>query len=502
MSLSIVYSRVSSQYSWIRTNICEHSINPPSWYNCNQKITNPMPIPTPRPSTRRPSPRPTTRRPSPRPTRKPISPTPPPTQAPTRSPLPSGKQRLYIVLTLDANPSETGWSLSTLSTDRNDVDGSETVIKSIPIGRYASSQANKVKTYEVIVNTETYYNMTIYDSNGNGFSGTLTVYEDTITSEDDSTALVKEPGFSQVSGTAVSHGFYVGSSPAQFLVLAFTFDYFAHEVAYEVKNDENDMIFALAWFQTFSSDVATAKIQIPIYPPEMGDQQYSLRLWDSGNDGICCDWGDGGYRLYLGDPDTDGELLKSGGDYGTKDLFQFVVEGYDEPPFSPTPKPSEDPTVSESSYPTYSPSLVEMNEPYSSPPTKRPSFISSPINWFPSGSWGDTVFQTSSISVEEPASNNDTSAIINDTSIAPSSTSGEAYIEEEDDDEGDINNTSTTDETEEEDGIILDTNDEASNDEGEVVSAENVDTISSGSTTRSGMWYSVTMAAAIIIVQL
>jgi len=339
--------------------------------------------------------------------------------------------------------------------------------------------------------------MTIYDSNGNGFSGTLTVYEDMITS-DDSTALVKEPGFSQVSGTAVSHGFYVGTSPAQFLVLDLTFDYFAHEVAYEVKNDNADMIFALAWFQTFSSDVATAKIQIPIYPPEKGDQQYSLRLWDSGNDGICCDWGDGGYRLYLGDPDTDGTLLKSGGDYGTKDMYQFVVEGYDEPSISPTTKPSEDPTVSlEDSYPTYSPSSLEMNEPYSSPPTKRPSFISSPINWFPSGSWGDTVFQTSSISVEEPATDNDKSAS-NDTSTAPSSTSGETYIEDKG---SDINNTSTTDETEEEDGFTLDTI-ETSNDEGEVVSAENVDTISSGSTTGSGMWYSVTMAAATIIVQL
>jgi len=453
-----------------------------------------MPIPTPRPSTRRPSPRPTTRRPSPRPTRKPISPTPPPTQAPTRSPLPSGKQRLFIVLTLDANPSETGWNLSTLSTDRNDEDGSETVIKSIPTGSYASSQANKVKTYEVIVDTETYYNMTIYDSNGNGFSGTLTVYEDTITSEDDSTALVKEPGFSQVSGTAVSHSFYVGTSPAQFLVLDLTFDYFAHEVAYEVKNDNHDTIFALAWFQTFSSDVATAKIQIPIYPPEMGDQQYSLRLWDSGNDGICCDWGNGGYKLYLGDPDTNGKLLKSGGDYGTKDMFQFVVEGYDEPSFSPTPKPSEDPTVSESSYPTYSPSSVEMNEPYSSPPTKRPSFISSPINWFPSSSWGDTVFQTSSISVEEPAIIEESAN--NDTSISPSSTSGETYIEEEG---SDINNTSTTDETEEEDGIILDT-DETSNDEGEVVSAENVDTSGSMMNTRSGMWYSFTMTTVAIIV--
>jgi len=456
-----------------------------------------MPIPTPRPSTRRPNPRPTTRRPSPRPTRKPISPTPPPTHSPTRSPLPSGKQRLFIVLTLDANPSETGWNLSTLSTDRNDEVGSETVIKSTPIGSYASSQANKVKTYEVIVDTETYYNMTIYDSSGNGFSGTLTVYEDMITL-DDSTALVKEPGFSQVSGTAVSHSFYVGTSPAQFLVLDLTFDYFAHEVAYEVKNDNHDTIFALAWFQTFSSDVATAKIQIPIYPPEMGDQQYSLRLWDSGNDGICCDWGNGGYKLYLGDPDTDGKLLKSGGDYGTKDMFQFVVEGYDEPSVSPTLKPSEDQTVSlEDSYPTYSPSLVEMNEPYSSPPTKRPSFISSPINWFPSGSWGDTVFQTSSISVEGPTII-DKSASNNDTSTAPSSTSGETYIEEEG---SDIMTNSTT-ETKEEDGFTLDTDDEISNDEGEdtVVPAENVDTSSTTSTTRSGMWYSVIISTAAFII--
>lgn len=64
-----------------------------------------------------------------------------------------------------------------------------------------------------------------------------------------------------------------------------------------------------------------------------------------------------------------------------------------------------------------------------------------------------------------------------------------------------ITNTSTN-ETEDEDSIISDI-DEISKDEGEdkVISSENVDTVSSGSTmiTRSGMWYMTTVSIVVSI---
>lgn len=186
---------------------------------------------------------------------------------------------MLVKVELDGNPIETGWSITTLSSgDPAD----ELVIKQMPIGSYDNSNKNDVLDYEIIVDSERFYKITIYDSVGNGFGGTIVIYKDGIIS--DSTRLVNEPGFTSVSGTSVTHGFYAGNSPEQFLTLDFQFDYFAHEVAYEMKNSNDGIIFALAWFHTFEADVESASMTIPIYSPEWGDQEYSLMLWDDGDE--------------------------------------------------------------------------------------------------------------------------------------------------------------------------------------------------------------------------
>ena len=218
-----------------------------------------------------------------------------------------------------------------------------------------------------------YYNITIYDLYGNGFGGTVTIVDQQLQQRQDNNAiLVKEPGFSQVSGTSVTHGFYVESAnnnppyPSnyyQYLTLKFDFDMFAHEVAYEIKNDYDNVIFALAWFQTYEANTPNAKIRIPIYGSEKGDQTYTLRIWDSGNDGICCSWGNGGYELYLGDPDdtTGGFLLKRGsGDYGSKETFQFLIEGDELTPTS-TPTIVSSTYVPTSKSPTLTPVAVKLD---------------------------------------------------------------------------------------------------------------------------------------------
>ena len=221
----------------------------------------------------------------------------------------------------------------------------------MPIGSYATSDAGKIIDYEILVDSEDFYKLTIYDSAGNGFGGTLTVYED---ANVDSMPLMKEPGFTSVSGTSVSHGFYVGSSPEQFLTLRFKFDYFAHEVAYELKNDNYGIIFALAWFQTFAVDEKEATVIIPIYGPEWGDQKYTLTLWDDGNDGMCCSWGDGGYKLYLGPLDDKNLLTSSEGKYGSGETFHFQIKATtpNPTPLPTTFNPTKQPTAP---YPTYSP---------------------------------------------------------------------------------------------------------------------------------------------------
>jgi len=350
-----VYSRISAQYDWIQTHVCELSMNPPDLFNCLARAqvdapTTPKPIP------------PT----SPAPTKQPVTPA-PVTPPPTRSPLIDGKERLLVIVELDDWPAETGWKLTTLSSEEE-----EEVIYEMAIGSYTYSDASKILEYELLVDSENFYNLTIYDASANGFAGSLTVYEGAIVS--DATHLVKEPGFTGVSGTSISHGFYVGSSPEQFLTLNFAFDDFADEVAYEIKNDNDDIIFALAWFKTFESDVVEASMIIPIYGPDQGDQQYTLRLWDDGNDGICCSWGDGGYQLFVGDS-GENILLRSGGQYGSGEAVQFVVEGDPPPTMSPTPNPSNSPTpYAITPFPSFNPTTTWPTSSPSTRPTRIPTF--------------------------------------------------------------------------------------------------------------------------------
>ena len=282
-----VYSRVSAQYEWIQSNVCAFSKSPPDWFDC----ASAAPVPTPTPT-------------------------------PTSSPIPEGKHNLLVVVTLDANPMETGWRLSTLG-EGDDAD--EAIIFDMPVGSYADSDAGAIFQYNVQVDNEQFYNMTIFDSIGNGFGGTVLV-SDLTTPE--MSVLMYEPGFTDVSGTIVSHGFYVGSSPPQYLTLNLVFDVFPNELAFDISNDDDDIIFALAWFGTFDTSYKSATAFIPIYGPSIDDRGYTLRIWDSNNDGICCQWGDGRYDLYLGDPDSGGTLLVGGsGNYGTAGTFPFVIMG-------------------------------------------------------------------------------------------------------------------------------------------------------------------------------
>lgn len=242
-------------------------MDPPEWYNCNTPPPTP-PLQQAIVNTPAPAPKPTT-------------------PLPTRSPVPDGKHRLLIAIDLDDSPTETGWVLTTLHNDESE----EEVLYRIPIGTYSNNDKNQVFQYEVLVDSDLFYKLTIYDADGDGFGGTVVVIDTTDPNAAASDVpLVKEPGFTSVSGTSVTHGFYVGAStPQQYLTLNFQFDYFAHEVAYELKNDATGVIFALAWYHTFEADDVEASMIIPVYGPEWGDQTYTFRIWDDGADGICKD---------------------------------------------------------------------------------------------------------------------------------------------------------------------------------------------------------------------
>ncbi len=310
-----VYSRVSAQYDWIRNTVCEMSRDPPRWYDC----PTPSPVPV--------------------------------TPSPSRSPIPHNKVQLLIDIELDEYPEETGWMLSTLTeNDEDGEDASEEVVYAKPIGGYAGSDAGTVLQYRVLVDAEGWYNLTIYDSAGNGFAGTLNVDLDTGV-QSESRSLVKEPGFTEVSGNAVNYAMYVGSSPPRFLTLNLLFDDYSASVggvAYELRNDDDDIIFALAWNETYYSTAGFESVTIPIYGPAGGDRTYTLRFWA----------GDVLYELYLGDPEADATLLNVGsGAGGTDETFRFVIDGDSPPPMS-TPSSSVSKSTA-SSPPGSSPSAAE-----------------------------------------------------------------------------------------------------------------------------------------------
>jgi len=205
--------------------------------------------------------------------------------------------------------------------------------------------------------------------------------------------LVAEPGFSDVSGTEVSHGFFVGDVPENVVTLVLNFDDWAEEVAFELK-DSRGNILALSWFGAFTSGTQSATVEIPIYASYTGDQSYNMTFWDSGSDGFCCG---GGYELFLGSPEENNSL-KRGGDYGAEDTFQFIVKG-SAPSMSPSSSPSAIPSTPPSNVPTIT------HQP-SRKITMKPTFGSIGIPVEPTGAIAQSNGENDGIDTNQLASTN------------------------------------------------------------------------------------------------
>ncbi len=250
---------------------------------------------------------------------------------------------MLIDVELDGHPEETRWMLSALLPNDGKDAAYEGVVRAEPVGSYTGSEAGEVLRYRVLVDAEGWYNLTIFDSAGDGFAGTLDVGLDAGV-ESESTSLVREPGFTEVLGNAVSYAMYVGSSPPRFMMLNLLFDGpVAKGVAYELRNNNDDIILTLAWYETYRSATGLEAVRIPIYGPAGGDRTYALTFWA----------GNVTYELYLGDL-GDGTLLNGGSGAGrTDEVFWFVIDG--ESPF-PTSAPS---SLVSRSLPTDSPPVAE-----------------------------------------------------------------------------------------------------------------------------------------------
>mmetsp|Transcript_6689 Transcript_6689/g.13603 ORF Transcript_6689/g.13603 Transcript_6689/m.13603 type:complete len:718 (+) Transcript_6689:322-2475(+) len=354
-----VYSRISSQYQWIEEQVCTWSMDPPANFDCDGTPTVQTTAPT--------SPR------TPNPTSSPseiITPVPTLTltSRPTRSPLPDGQKRLLIKVELDDKPSDTGWKISSIPDDR--------ILFEVAVGEYDSSNLGQDIEYVLVVDSEKFYRLTVYDNSGDGFSGRVTVFEDM-------KKIAHEPGFTDVSGKEVHHGFYAGESPEKLVMLHFEFDYFAQEVAFELKSLKDDNILALSWFGAYEPSTQSATEDIPIYGHEQGEQNYRLTIWDSGGDGINGQYGEGKYELFLVERDTN-TLLTSGGDYGGKEVFEFTVPGNEFREEGTTSATLISSTSTQVQFPTFSPVSLPLplenprNDGPPSPAVLTDGMISSP----------------------------------------------------------------------------------------------------------------------------
>merc|ERR1711862_334341 len=104
--------------------------------------------------------------------------------------------------------------------------------------------------------------------------------------------------------------------------------------------------------------------------------KYEFRINDSGNDGICCKYGNGYYKLSL-----DNEVLKEGGKFKKSEVTSFEISQKKSPPtLSPTDKPSNapPPPLNPTFPPTASPTFPPTASPTKSP-TKSPTFVSTKI---------------------------------------------------------------------------------------------------------------------------
>lgn len=226
-----MYSRVSAQYEWIQSNVCSFSKYPPDWFNCED-----------------------------------AAPALPPSVSSVLPDPEEGKTNILIQVTLDGNPIETGWRLTTLPEEEG-VEG--VILLGMPVGSYVESDANQTYQYEIMIDSEQFYNMTVFDSMGDAFEGSVFVADETTP---DLLVLMHEPGF--ISSTSESQAFYPGYSPEQFLTLSFVFDDYPEELSFMISNDANHITFALMDSGTFDNSTLSATINVPIYGPSKGDQAF------------------------------------------------------------------------------------------------------------------------------------------------------------------------------------------------------------------------------------
>ncbi|KAL7512812.1 hypothetical protein ACHAXN_009928 [Cyclotella atomus] len=285
-----VYSRVSSQYDWINEMVCEHSTAPPESFGCAGGGNN---------------------------------------NTSTESDETDDTTVVTVEVWLDDKPKEFSWIMSTLNGGGF---SSNQVVASIPSGYY-HDWSNFTFQHKVQVKPNQFYRMSLRDKFGDGLRGYVAVYRGSVATTGN--LIMYEPSFynSDTGGKLRSdYGFFSGKEADSFLSLTINFDKYPMDTWWRLESVEEKVILAQRppGYYNERFELMSVVERIPVFPEDhpSSKSEYKFTIGDSWpcqddptavcGDGMCCDYGDGVYFLYEGEP-SDDMLLATGGKFETSE---------------------------------------------------------------------------------------------------------------------------------------------------------------------------------------
>lgn len=279
-----VYSRVSSQYEWIRMVVCQHSLSPPASFNCDDLDANSM--------------------------------------AAQFNPVSVEDEDQYksfvtLEVSLDAQPQDFSWAVTNLETGK--------VISSIPPMFY-HGYANHTFHHKVRVQPDQFFKISLRDESGDGSKGYAAIYRGGAPIL--SNLIMYDNVFhgDAVKGlTTKDHAFYVGTEPPNYVSLVIKFDKFPSDTWWKFESITDGVILGQRPPKFYNEPFELLSIveKIPIFAP-ITERTYQFTIGDEYpcednpnnvcGDGICCNYGEGSFKLYAGDVEA-GILLASGGEF-------------------------------------------------------------------------------------------------------------------------------------------------------------------------------------------
>jgi len=175
--------------------------------------------------------------------------------------------------------------------------------------------------------------------------------------------------------------FYVDDSE-YFLTVQFQFDGNPDEISWVLYDLTSNEVQVFVDFDVYTKDEygnQLLNIKVSMSGPEEGEKQYAFTVYDKNSNGLCCKYGDGYYKVFLGDPEDDLELLGDGEfEFSSSYYFTlFEMEGLDaelvtdSPTLVPSAEPTREPRRRPTKYPTRRPTKVPTKFPIE-PPTADP----------------------------------------------------------------------------------------------------------------------------------